>query len=99
MRHHQPAVRSSGRRPDDSEDKSRRARDNSAFVRRLLSERQPEFAEALAAAERDLRSQETGLAERLACPLCGKDALPLRRTMRTPGCLLPRSSLALPGFS
>ena len=29
-----------------------RARENSAYVRRLLSEREPEFAAALAAAER-----------------------------------------------
>jgi hypothetical protein len=36
-----------------------RAQENSAYVRRLLSKRQPTFAAALAAAERDL-----------PCPAC-----------------------------
>ena len=44
------------RRPYPDEDASRmneqRARENSAYVRKLLSEREPEFAAALAAAER-----------------------------------------------
>jgi hypothetical protein len=36
--------------------KAQRARENRAFVRRLLLKRQPAFAAALAAAERDLSS-------------------------------------------
>ena len=41
-----------GRRKNESRMNEQRARENRAYVRKLLSEREPEFAAALAAAER-----------------------------------------------
>jgi hypothetical protein len=49
--------------------KARRARENRDYVRMLLPQRQPEFARALAAAERELTGR-AGLL-RQTCRLCG----------------------------
>jgi len=51
----------------------RRARENSAYVRKLLSEREPEFAAALAAAERYISwcLRSGGDEDRDDNPLCG----------------------------
>ena len=55
MSYHQFAARNVPCRPrDESRKQAQRARENRAYVRRLLSERQPWFAHALEAAVRDL---------------------------------------------
>ena len=77
MSPHQLATRNAPRSPpDDPGNKARRAWENRAHVRRVLGERQPEFARALAGALRDLSGQGTGLAQRARCPVCGKMRVP-----------------------
>jgi hypothetical protein len=59
--------------------KAERARQNRAYVGGLLTQRQPEFAAALASAEQDLASQGPGLRQPLTCSLCNlslRDAAP-----------------------
>jgi hypothetical protein len=50
--------------------KAERARQNRAYVRGLLTRRQPGFAAALASAEQHLSCQGAGLSRPLACSLC-----------------------------
>jgi hypothetical protein len=50
--------------------KARRAQENREYVRKLLSQRQPEFAGALALAEQELTCQ-IGLSHLQTCRLCG----------------------------
>jgi hypothetical protein len=77
MSQHQLATRNAPRVPrDDPGNKARRARENRAHVRRVLGERQPEFARALAAALPGLSGQGPGLPRRDRCPVCGKIKVP-----------------------
>jgi hypothetical protein len=50
--------------------KAEKARQNRAYVRGLLTRRQPGFAAALASAEQYLSCQGAGLSRPLACSLC-----------------------------
>jgi hypothetical protein len=50
--------------------KAERARQNRAYVRGLLTRRQPGFATVLASAEQHLSCQGAGLSRPLACSLC-----------------------------
>ena len=77
MSQHQLATRNAPRLPrDDPGNKARRAWENRAHVRRVLGERQPEFARTLAGALRDLSGQGPGLPRRERCPVCGKMRVP-----------------------
>jgi hypothetical protein len=50
--------------------KAQRAQENRDYVRKLLRQRQPEFASALVAAEQELTCQ-AGLPQPQTCRLCG----------------------------
>jgi hypothetical protein len=77
MSHHQLATRNTPHLPrDDPGNKARRARENRAHVRRVLGERQPEFARALDGALWDLSGQGPGRPRRDRCPVCGKMRVP-----------------------
>jgi len=77
MSQHQLATRNAPRSPrDEPGNKARRAWENRAHVRRVLGERQPEFARELAGALRDLSGQGPGLPRRGRCPVCGKMRVP-----------------------
>lgn len=81
MSQHQLVTRNAPCLPQD-EPGVQRAWDNRAHVRRLLAERQPEFARALAAAVRDLTGQEPVHCQSRGCPLCGKTRAPGRPTVK-----------------
>ena len=77
MSQDQLVTRNAPRLPrDDPGNKARRAWENRAHVRRVLGERQPEFARALAEALLDLSDQGPGLPRRDRCPVCGKMRVP-----------------------
>jgi hypothetical protein len=56
-----------------------RARQNRAYVRVLLRQRQPGFAVALASAEQDLSCQGPGLSQPLTCSVCNMPRVELTR--------------------